>query len=41
MLADGLKEAGEEGQIRIHDIAEILAEACLPGGFINQERRPL
>lgn len=41
MLADGLKEAGEEGQIRIHDIAELLADACLPGGFINSERRPL
>jgi Fe-S oxidoreductase len=41
MLADGLKEAGEEGQMRIHDVAEILADACLPGGFINMERRTL
>lgn len=41
MLADGLKEAGEEERIRIHDIAEILADACLPGGFINIERRSL
>jgi Fe-S oxidoreductase len=35
MLTDGLKEAGEEGQMRIHDVAEIVAEACLPGGFIH------
>ena len=41
MLNDALKEAGEEGNIRIHDVAEILADACLPGGFINVERRPL
>jgi Fe-S oxidoreductase/nitrate reductase gamma subunit len=41
MLADGLKEAGEEGRISIHDIAEILADACLPGGFIYMERRTL
>ena len=41
MLTDGLKEAGEEGRMRIHDVAEILADACLPGGFINNERRPL
>lgn len=41
MLDDALKEAGEEGNMRIHDVAEILADACLPGGFINVERRPL
>ena len=41
MLADGLKEAGAEGQMRIHDVAELLADACLPGGFINIERSPL
>ncbi|MDO9080970.1 MAG: (Fe-S)-binding protein, partial [Desulfuromonadales bacterium] len=41
MLNDALKEAGEEGNICIHDVAEILADACLPGGFINVERRPL
>ena len=41
MLTDALKEAGEEGRMRIHDVAEILADACLPGGFINIERRPL
>lgn len=41
MLDDALKETGEEGNISIHDVAEILADACLPGGFINVERRPL
>ncbi|MBE0504802.1 MAG: (Fe-S)-binding protein [Desulfuromonadales bacterium] len=40
MLADGLKEDGGEGNIRIHDVAELLADACLPGGFIDIERRP-
>lgn len=41
MLSDGLKEQGEEGRIRILDVAEILADACLPGGFNSIEWRPL
>ena len=39
MLTDALKGAGAEGEMRIHDVAEILADACLPGGFIDIERR--
>ena len=39
MLTDALKEAGAEGRMRIHDVAEIVADACLPGGFIDVERR--
>lgn len=39
MLSDGLKEVEGEGRMRIYDVAEILADACLPGGFNHLERR--